>query len=73
MPPVYPVNDYGPLMPGLVMAAVAIFHVFLAQFAVGGGFSADGYLIVSADRVTEYRLESTELDPNEPRSRPQIV
>jgi len=34
---VYPVNDYGPLMPGLVMAAVAIVHVFLAQFAVGGG------------------------------------
>lgn len=38
MSPVYPVNDYGPLMPGLVMAGVAIFHVFLAQFAVGGGF-----------------------------------
>lgn len=37
MPPVYPVNDYGPLMPGLVMAGVAIVHVFLAQFAVGGG------------------------------------
>ncbi len=37
MNPVYPVNDYGPLMPGLVMAAVAIVHVFLAQFAVGGG------------------------------------
>lgn len=37
MSPVYPVNDYGPLMPGLVMAAVAIVHVFLAQFAVGGG------------------------------------
>lgn len=34
----YPVNDYGPLMPGLIMAAVAIVHVFLAQFAVGGGF-----------------------------------
>lgn len=34
---IYPVNDYGPLMPGLVMAAVAITHVFLAQFAVGGG------------------------------------
>jgi hypothetical protein len=33
---IYPVNDYGPLMPGLVMATVAIFHVFLAQFAVGG-------------------------------------
>lgn len=25
-------------MPGLIMAAVAIVHVFLAQFAVGGGF-----------------------------------
>jgi len=38
MPPdVYPINDYGPLMPGLVMAGVAIVHVFLAQFAVGGG------------------------------------
>ena len=35
---VFPVNDYGPLMPGLVMAAVAVVHVFLAQFAVGGGF-----------------------------------
>ena len=34
---VFPVNDYGPLMPGLVMAGVAIVHVFLAQFAVGGG------------------------------------
>jgi mono/diheme cytochrome c family protein len=38
MSEVYPVNDYGPLMPGLVMAAVAVVHVFLAQFAVGGGF-----------------------------------
>ncbi len=37
MSDVFPVNDYGPLMPGLVMAGVAIFHVFLAQFAVGGG------------------------------------
>ena len=35
---VYPVNDFGPLMPGLVMGCVAIVHVFLAQFAVGGGF-----------------------------------
>lgn len=35
---VYPVNDYSPLMPGLVMGAIAIVHVFLAQFAVGGGF-----------------------------------
>ncbi len=37
MPDVYPINDYGPLMPGLVMGGVAIVHVFLAQFAVGGG------------------------------------
>lgn len=34
---VYPVNSYEPLMPGLVIAGAAIFHVFLAQFAVGGG------------------------------------
>lgn len=34
----YPVNDYCPAMPGLIMAAVVIVHVFLAQFAVGGGF-----------------------------------
>jgi len=33
----YPVNEYGPIMPGLIMAGVAITHVFLAQFAVGGG------------------------------------
>ncbi|WP_010586834.1 c-type cytochrome [Schlesneria paludicola] len=37
MSEVFPVNDYGPIMPGLVMAGVAIVHVFLAQFAVGGG------------------------------------
>jgi len=37
MTDVFPVNDYGPIMPGLVMAAVAVVHVFLAQFAVGGG------------------------------------
>lgn len=37
MSDVFPVNDYGPIMPGLVMGGVAITHVFLAQFAVGGG------------------------------------
>lgn len=37
MSDVFPVNEYGPLMPGLVMAGMAIVHVFLAQFAVGGG------------------------------------
>ncbi len=34
---VYPVNDFGPLMPGLVIGGLGIFHVFLAQFAIGGG------------------------------------
>ena len=34
---VYPVNQYDPLMPGIVIGGIAIFHVFLAQFAVGGG------------------------------------
>ncbi len=34
---VYPINDYGPLMPGLVIGGVAIVHVFLAQFAIGSG------------------------------------
>ncbi|MEW4456127.1 c-type cytochrome [Bremerella sp. JC817] len=34
---VYPVNQYDPLMPGIMIAIVAVVHVFLAQFAVGGG------------------------------------
>jgi cytochrome d ubiquinol oxidase subunit I len=33
----YPVNDFGPLMKGLVIGGVGIVHVFLAQFAIGGG------------------------------------
>ena len=35
--PWYPVNDFGPLMKGLVIGGVGIVHVFLAQFAIGGG------------------------------------
>jgi cytochrome bd ubiquinol oxidase subunit I len=35
--PYYPVNEFGPLMKGLVIGAVGIVHVFLAQFAIGGG------------------------------------
>jgi mono/diheme cytochrome c family protein len=38
MPMVYPVNDYGPIMKGLVIGGLGILHVFLAQFAIGGGF-----------------------------------
>lgn len=34
----YPVNDYGPIMKGLVIGGLGILHVFLAQFAIGGGF-----------------------------------
>lgn len=36
--PYYPINDFGPLMKGLVIGGLGIFHVFLAQFAIGGGF-----------------------------------
>src|ERR1043165_6388056 len=35
--PYYPVNDFGPLMKGLVIGGVGVLHVFLAQFAIGGG------------------------------------
>lgn len=35
--PYYPINDFGPLMKGMVLGGVAILHVFLAQFAIGGG------------------------------------
>lgn len=34
----YPINDFGPAMKGLVIGGMGIFHVFLAQFAIGGGF-----------------------------------
>jgi cytochrome bd ubiquinol oxidase subunit I len=33
----YPINDYGPLMKGMVIGGLGIFHVFLAQMAIGGG------------------------------------
>jgi mono/diheme cytochrome c family protein len=35
--PYYPINDFGPLMKGMVIGGIAITHVFLAQFAIGGG------------------------------------
>ena len=35
--PIYPVSDFGPLMKGMVIGGVGIVHVFLAQFAIGGG------------------------------------
>jgi cytochrome bd ubiquinol oxidase subunit I len=33
----YPPRDFGPVMKGLIIGSVGIFHVFLAQFAIGGG------------------------------------
>ena len=36
----YPINDFEPLMKGLVVGGLGIFHVFLAQFAIGGGMLA---------------------------------
>ena len=38
MAAIYPIQDYGPLMKGLAIGGLGIFHVFLAQFAIGGGF-----------------------------------
>jgi hypothetical protein len=35
--PYYPIYDYGPLMKGLIIGGLGIFHVFTAQFAIGGG------------------------------------
>jgi cytochrome bd ubiquinol oxidase subunit I len=35
--PPYPTADVGPLMKGMVIGGVGIVHVFLAQFAIGGG------------------------------------
>lgn len=34
----FPIQDYGPVMKGLAIGGLGIFHVFLAQFAIGGGF-----------------------------------
>jgi mono/diheme cytochrome c family protein len=35
--PFYPPSEFGPLMKGMVIGGVGILHVFLAQFAIGGG------------------------------------
>jgi mono/diheme cytochrome c family protein len=35
--PYYPINDLGPAMKGMVIGGLGIFHVFVAQFAIGGG------------------------------------
>ncbi len=35
--PYYPINEFGPAMKGVVIGVLGIVHVFLAQFAIGGG------------------------------------
>lgn len=35
--PYYPIQDYGPVMKGMAIGGLGIFHVFLAQMAIGGG------------------------------------
>ena len=35
--PYYPINDFGPAMKGMVIGGMGILHVYLAQFAIGGG------------------------------------
>ena len=35
--PHFPINTFGPAMKGLVIGGIGIIHVFLAQFAIGGG------------------------------------
>ena len=37
LPPYYPINDFGPLMKGMVIGSLGVVHIFLAMFAIGGG------------------------------------
>jgi cytochrome d ubiquinol oxidase subunit I len=37
LPPYYPVNDFGPMMKGMIIGSLGILHIFLAMFAIGGG------------------------------------
>lgn len=34
----YPIQDFGPAMKGMVIGGIGVFHVFVAQFAIGGGW-----------------------------------
>jgi cytochrome bd ubiquinol oxidase subunit I len=51
--PYYPIQDYGPLMKGMVIGGLGIFHVFLAQFAIGGGFLMCYFQYLSQKRRVE--------------------
>jgi cytochrome bd ubiquinol oxidase subunit I len=54
-PTAYPVNDFGPAMRGMVIGAVGILHVFLAQFAIGGGFVLTYFQWLSGRGVPDAR------------------
>ena len=49
----YPVSDYGPAMKGLVIGGVGIVHVFLAQFAIGGGMVLTYFEWLKQKRASE--------------------
>lgn len=52
----YPLNDFGPLMKGLVIGGMGIVHVFLAQFAIGGGMLMCYFQwLAQTERVPEAR------------------
>lgn len=51
--PYYPVNTFGPLMKGMVIGGVGILHVFLAQFAIGGGM-----LLFYFERLAQQKREA---------------
>jgi hypothetical protein len=51
--PYFPVNDFGPLMKGMVIGGVGIVHVFLAQFAIGAGM-----LLFYFERLGQRRKEA---------------
>jgi hypothetical protein len=46
----FPLNDFGPIMKGLAIGGLGILHVFLAQFAIGGGFVICGLQWVAMSR-----------------------
>ena len=57
--PYYPVNEFGPLMKGLVIGGVGILHVFLAQFAIGGGMLLYYFERLGAARRCRTRARSS--------------
>nr|HEX4313079.1 cytochrome c [Kofleriaceae bacterium] len=55
--PYFPVNDFGPAMKGMVIGGVGIVHVFLAQFAIGGGA-----MLLYFERLAQTKARSANAD-----------